>query len=240
MGLVIDWIRSSYNRYFSDILPTITARYNGVEVNTARDFDALFPLSDRDKPHYESGIVSFIDDLVKEEDEIVIVGGGWGVTAVKAAQKVGSSGNVLLYEGSTEAVQRSKETLQLNGVSNRVDVKHVVVGPLVDISGDIGEVDKISADELPECDVLELDCEGSEINILKNLEIRPRTIFVESHGMNDAPSSKVKDELEGLSYTIESVEIADLGMKDLCEEDDIYAIAAVKNSDGEVQPRGIP
>ena len=39
----------------------------------------------------------------------------------------------------------------------------------------------ILPEELPSCDVLELDCEGSEIDILRRMVITPRVIIVEIH-----------------------------------------------------------
>jgi hypothetical protein len=39
---------------------------------------------------------------------------------------------------------------------------------------------QVTPAELPECDVLELNCEGSEIGILRNMTIRPRAIAVET------------------------------------------------------------
>jgi hypothetical protein len=47
----------------------------------------------------------------------------------------------------------------------------------------------ISPAELPECDILELDGEGAESLILRNMTIRPRVIAVETHGVYGAPTS---------------------------------------------------
>jgi len=39
----------------------------------------------------------------------------------------------------------------------------------------------IPSNQLPDCDVLEMDCEGADTSILSNLNIRPRVIIVEIH-----------------------------------------------------------
>lgn len=212
------------------LLSRPTVSYNGVDVNTAQYFDSVTPWRQENRPYYESGLISGIEEYVQEGDNVVIVGGGWGVTAVKAAQNVGSSGKVTVYEGSQREVNRVQETTKINNVSDRVDVIHGIVGQKISLRGE-GEGEKathISPNQLPECDVLELDCEGAEIGILENLTIQPRVIMVESHGMYDASSSRVEELLNDLSYSVKSKEVADRGLEEVCVDDDIYSLAAVK------------
>lgn len=217
-----------YNQHIAPLLPRTTAVYNGVEVKGARYFDSLLAWRDKDKPHYESGIVSGIENHVKPGDSVVIVGGGWGVTAVKATQTVGSSGKVMVYEGSAKETNHIRDTLRANNLSDRVNIIHSVVGPMISLRGDAGATNHTSPEDLPECDVLELDCEGSEIEILENLLIRPRVILVESHGMLNAPSSKVEGLLEDMSYSIKSKEVADKGLEEFCRENDIHSLVAAR------------
>jgi hypothetical protein len=80
---------------------------------------------------------------------------------------------------------------------------------------------------LPECDVLLLDCEGSEIGILEKLTVQPRVILVESHGMYDSPSQEIEELLKRQSYSIKSKEPA-VKESEFCCDNDIYSITAVR------------
>lgn len=70
----------------------------------------------------------------------------------------------------------------LNSVRDRCTVYQVIVGQERNVyGGETAAADVVHPSELQECDVLELDCEGSEIDILKQLEIQPRAIILELH-----------------------------------------------------------
>jgi|GEM_PF-1776495 len=220
-----------YNNKIAPLLPRRSAVLNGVDTKSARMFDSMVPWRNMSphRPYFESGLISAIENHAQENDEIIIVGGGWGVTAVKAAEIAGEKGNVIVYEGSKKKVEDVRETLKLNGVENKVDVRHAIVGPHISLMGGGEEGENIQPSELPECDVLELDCEGSEIEILNNLHHHPRAIFVESHGMNGASSDEIKNILRDMSYSIEMEEVADKGIQDLCRRKDITSIAALRD-----------
>lgn len=212
-------------------LPDGKTKYNGVYVKSCLLFDPFLPWRETERPNYESGLLEGIRNHVEEGDTVVIVGGGWGVTATKAAEQVGNNGSVTVFEGSSEGVDRTRRTAKLNGVSDIVDVRHAVVGPAVDVWGGEEEASQVRPEDLPECDVLELDCEGAEIDILNNMTITPEVVLVESHGVFDAPTEEVKEVLEKKSYSVVSEEVADLDLKDACVEKDIYAITSLLNPD---------
>lgn len=226
-GLIKKSVPYIYNNYISSKIPKSNVEYNQVHIRKTRSFESIVPWKkERGRPNYESGLVGLIDKFVQSGDEVTIIGGGWGVTAVKAANKVGPSGRVHVYEGSISEVKKINKTIQINGVSDRVEVEHAVVGPKISLRGEIGNPSYISPDELPECDVIELDCEGSEMKILKELYICPRDILVESHGHKNASSSDIKSILETKSYIIQSEVVADKRVKEKCIKKDVYAIAA--------------
>ncbi|MFC6727225.1 FkbM family methyltransferase [Natronoarchaeum mannanilyticum] len=181
------------------------------------------------RPYYESGIANSLRTWVDEGDQVVIVGGGWGVTAAIAAEVVGPSGHVHVFEGSKQHTQYVKETAQLNNVKERISVTHAIVGTEVSLRGDSGEAQSLSPQELPECDILELDCEGSELEILHNMTIDPRIMIVESHGHLGTPSDRVRDTLENKEYQIVSEEVADRGLLDECINNDVSVLTGVKN-----------
>lgn len=120
--------------------------------------------------------------LTKSGDRVVIIGGGDGRTAIAAARRVGSDGSVLIFEGGDRSYLQINRLLDTEGLLSTCSVRQAVVGPLIDVyGGDCEEALSLSPADLPECDILELDCEGSEIEILRHLCIRPRVIIVEIH-----------------------------------------------------------
>jgi hypothetical protein len=218
----------AYTNYIAPVLPRTNASYNGVDVEAARYFDGVIPWRQKDRPYYESGLISGIEEYVREGDNVVIVGGGWGVTAVKAAEKVEGSGSVTVYEGSDKEINHVQQTITEYNLSDRVDITHGIVGEKINLRGEAKGAARVSPEQLPECDVLELDCEGAEIEILENMKIRPRVILVETHGLFDSPSSEVEDILDNLSYSIESKVIAEKDNEQMHKEQDVYCIAAAR------------
>jgi tRNA A58 N-methylase Trm61 len=200
-------------------------KYNGIYVRCPL-FDPILPW--RRRPNYESGIITSVNEHLKKGEKVVIVGGGNGVTAVVVAEQIGEDGNVIVYEGSADKVERCKQTARLNGVSDRIEVRHGIVGPSISVWGEEKGAPHLEPKEIPDCDVLELDCEGAETDILENIQIRPRVIIVESHGVFDAPTEEVKRFLEDLSYTVVSEDIAEISNKETCLENDIYVLTGVR------------
>lgn len=216
---------SNFYGHYVTLLPFIQSpKYNGVRIRTAH-----LPWEDVDRPLYESGLCSAIERCVRQGDDVVIIGGGRGVTAVKAAQKVGETGSVVVFEGSLKQVRKTRETVRLNDVKEIVEIHHCIVGPDKNVYG--AEEDatprQMSVGELPECDILELDCEGAEIEILEDLSQKPRGIFVESHGVYDAPSTEISVLLKEMSYEITSITVADKHKENFCKENDILVITAL-------------
>ncbi|MCQ1539525.1 FkbM family methyltransferase [Methanocalculus taiwanensis] len=131
---------------------------------------------------FEKGIITAHMQLTQSGDRVVIVGGGDGRTAIAAARRVGCEGSVFIFEGGDRSYTRIARLLDAKGLSSTCCVKHAVVGPLIDVyGGDCEGALQLSPTDLPDCDILELDCEGSEIEILRRLCIRPRVIIVEIH-----------------------------------------------------------
>lgn len=215
-----------YSRLIRQYLPRKIVQYNEQRVLAARLFDSVVPWETTYRPQYESALADGLRNHVQKGDKVVIVGGGWGVTAVIAAKQVGETGQVTVFEGATDCIQYVKETLDLNNVSDKVEVRHAIVGPEISLRGEEGEATHISPENLPDCNVLELDCEGSEIEILGNINIHPETILVESHGMYDASTEKVRELLKSRSYKIIDERLADEGIEEQCIENDIRVLVA--------------
>jgi len=124
------------------------------------------------------------------------------VTAVTAVKRTEPSGSVTVFEDAKREINRVKKTLSLNSVSDIVEVNHAIVGPEVQLKPATGDPDQISHNELPRCDILELDCEGSETDVLKSISTYLERIFVETHGICDSPTHEVRDTLKELDYGI--------------------------------------
>ena len=216
--------KQSYNHFVASLLPDAQAEYNEVRVMAAKLFDYHIPWRKKHSPDYESGLIESIVKNALPSDHIVIVGGGWGVTAVRSAKLVGNDGKITVFEGSKSQISKIESTIQLNDMPDIIELNHAVVGPNVRVYGNTDTADFVDPTALPECDILELDCEGSELDILQNLQIRPRVIIVESHGMYDSTAQDVIDGLESLGYEVKSISLAEKSNKKFCENNDIKVV----------------
>lgn len=218
--------RHVYGYWFTRLPLLDSPSHNGVAVRSAH-----LPWENSSQPYYESALVDGIESCVHQGDNVVIVGGGYGVTAVRAARRVGKEGTVIVFEGSSAQVHKTRETARLNGSDDIIEVNHRIVGPAKSVYGNDDEkkIKRVQPKDLPKCDVLELDCEGAEIEILNNLSQRPRAILVETHGVYDAPTSQVRAILEKKLYEIISQDIAEKSKEEVCVENDIHVLVAKRS-----------
>lgn len=217
-------IRFVYDSYLRPRLPKRTVTYNSVLVRAAHLGDSVLPWHTTDLPGYEDALVRGIRKYVQEGDTVVLVGGGWGVSTVAAAEQTGDTGRILTFEGSKDAVEYVEETVQLNDVSGWVSVRHAIVARAVSLRGDYGGAKTVPPMELPECDVLVLDCEGAEIDILQEMTIKPQKIIVETHGLFGADTGTVTDVLDSRGYKVSDKRLAEPRLKEVCEENDIRVL----------------
>jgi hypothetical protein len=227
-----------YRRTIRKLLPTIAeVRYAGIPISRERKFgDAalpnfLLPHLLEDIADYEQTLIDVLRSHVRIGDRVIIVGGGEGVTAVVAAKAVGETGSVICFEGNSLNVRNVKATAARNKVSNRLTVEHAVVGTAIAVYGlpDQHSTLIVPPAKLPECDILELDCEGAELMILRDMAIRPRVIAVETHGVHGAPTGTVKELLEKLDYTVEEWGLAEPWLREQCESGDIRILVGKRN-----------
>lgn len=229
-SLIIGVFNFLYNRTLRRASPRIIVKYNGVHVRTGYLIDRIFPFIGGGRPNYETGIVEGIRNHVKKGDSVIIVGGGLGVATVVAARHAGGQGDVTCLEGSMEQMKKVKETLHLNNVSTRVRPRHAIVGSDYAVWGKKGNPDRIAPDELPDCDVLVMDCEGAERDILNKTDLQPEIIIVETHGIYDSPKSVVRDLLERRGYEILSTRLAEEDLHEKHERLGVYVIVAKHHS----------
>ena len=133
----------------------------------------------KDEPGYEAALIGALNESVRPGDRVIVVGGGLGVTSVVAALRAGSSGNIQCFEGSKQQVRLVQQTAVRNRITN-ITVHHAVVAKIVGtfhvvgtfnggVASDLGPV--LPASQLPTCNVLEMDCEGAEVEILREMTI---------------------------------------------------------------------
>jgi hypothetical protein len=222
-----------YRRTVRRLLPAIAeVKYYSIPISKERKFGDtilpgfIIPILLEDIADYEQTLLGALQAQVRLGDKVTIVGGGEGVTAVVAAKAVGETGSVICFEGSGFNVRNIKTTAARNKVSKRVAVKHAVVGEAISVYGQPEDHSMlvVRPRELPECDILEMDCEGAEIIILRNMTIRPRVIAVETHGVYGAPTKAVKELLEQLGYTVQECGLAEPRFLKECEEGDIRVL----------------
>lgn len=183
-----------YNRFIRARTPRKLAYCNGFVVRGAH----LFDLTDY-KPWSKEGLVRSVRSVVREGDRVVEVGTGPGLAALHAAER---GGTVETFDGSRTMVNYAREAVLYNGpldggYSDSVTVHHAVVGDVQGVYGPGEGATFITPPEIlevtgfNECDVLVMDCEGSEIGILREMELEPRSVVVESHPSMGAPPEAV-------------------------------------------------
>jgi hypothetical protein len=177
-----------------------------------------------DVPDYELGLVSALRAHVKTGDRIVVVGVGSGVTCVIAAIAAGEAGHVDCYEGDFGGVESLRRVARINNVLARTEAHHAIVGEAIGVYGSAIATSVIHPADLPSCDILELDCEGAEICILRDMTISPRIIAVETHGFLGAPTEKVRDLLSSRGYAVEDLGWAEPRHLNECIKNDIRVL----------------
>ena len=223
-------IQFGYDNYIRPILSRRTVFYNEIPVKASHLGDSLIPWHNKDIPGYEAELIRGIRKRVQKNDSVVIVGGGWGISTVVAANQVGTAGEVITYEGAEKAVNRVLETVRLNNIQDRISVHHSIVAENISLQGSAGGAAIVHPSELPDCDVLVLDCEGAELTILEEIEIQPRVLIVETHGMYGASKDDVAELLEDIEYDIQECNIAEPRLKQKCIKNGIYVLMSTRKS----------
>jgi len=177
------------------------AIFNGVAVRGASLYSKVDIF-----PEHEAQLISAIRNYVKNGEKALVIGGGSGASTVVVAHQVGDTGSVISYEGNKNSFSRVKETINLNKVDDRVEVHHIIVEKPVYLIGEIGNPKILPAKDFPDCDALVMDCEGAELPILQNMQIKPRLIIVETHPSLNAPKEETMKLLDKLGYDIISTD----------------------------------
>jgi hypothetical protein len=218
-----------YKNFVRGLLPKGSPiLYAGIPIGYRKVGDRLLPKLYQspnvgDAPGYEQALVTALKANVKRGDNVVIVGGGLGITCVVAA-RAAETGQVKCFEGDLQGVDAVRRVARLNGVAERVTALHAIVGEAIGVYGDALATTTVHPSELPDCDFLELDCEGSEVGILRDLTVQPRVIAVETHGFLGAPTAVVRQVLEKRGYRVQDLGWAEPRYLSICVERDIRVL----------------
>ena len=113
-------------------------------------------------------------------DIILAVGLGTGSTLIPICKLLNDGGFYTVIEASSSQISKAKLNIELNKIDNsRYEIINGYAGQVHDTWGS-GNQRNININEY-QFDILELDCEGSELSIIQNLLKKPRFIIVELH-----------------------------------------------------------
>jgi hypothetical protein len=185
-----------------DNIPRFEELQSALRHDAKKRFDDILNVDYSWPQNHKETNCDIIEDIVNDGDFVVVIGGGYGISSVVAATEVGPTGEVLIYEGAEEVIKELSDTLSINGVNKQTSINHAVVGKAEDLKSPPGDAVTIQPDDIPPCDVLEMDCEGAEIDIIPELSDEINTIIVETHPLKGAPTSEVKKILEERGWQI--------------------------------------
>lgn len=202
-GLLVELIAYIYRHYIRKFTPTtgyveyaMALTHGAIIIDSEQKvFDKYFPSFYSVNPKRELGLRLAHIALTRMGDHVVIIGGGEGLSAITAAQQIGKDGSLTIYDGLEDAgnvfgTTKIKRNLELNMISSKWKILHGFVTTRKSdlVNKKTYDFDKeivspktpiIHPKELPECDVLETDCNGAELLILQNMKIRPRVLIIE-------------------------------------------------------------
>ena len=119
--------------------------------------------------------------VTKSSDKVLAIGLGQGTTLIAVVKMLDSSGFYRCIESSKTQIKIASENINLNDIDkSKYEIVNGYAGK--EIFGSYGKPTENSID-INEFDfnVLELDCEGSELSILSSLKKTPNHIIVELH-----------------------------------------------------------
>jgi hypothetical protein len=205
-------------------IPRIMFRYKSISTNkqlaylwfylptrpaTILNFLRIIFFGDPNIYRDELGILLSHDDIYKENDIILAIGIGSGISLIHNCKKERGPESFIGIDGSKDQIEIAKDNARLNGVDlSKFKLIEGYVGNPTNIYGSENQkTTKLIEINHMDFDILELDCEGSEVEILKDLTARPRHIIVEMHpNLRDLDfNSLVSHVCNTLGYSIASI-----------------------------------
>ena len=206
----------------------------------------------KDNPH-EAGEVKFLESIAKEGMHAIDIGANIGITTIAIAKRIRRRGRLYGFEPVPEYSNILKENISSNGLEN-VKVYELAVTDQIGIapfyqkelsSGLVFEhgainfevptttiVRFLTAEKIGKIDLTNMDCEGSELLVLRvaeeTLSKNKVKIFCEIHHdfLKQLGQSiyDIVQYLQGLEFQVQSVSLNDLKVEDNFENCEyIYA-----------------
>lgn len=163
-------IISAAYRAIRPALPWRTVTIDG------QTFSRRFKLIDIDPQQYESATRRFMRRYLDEHDHLLVCGGGTGVTALTAAQRVQ---HVTAVEADRAVIDKLLEHISINDVQN-VSVYQGWVGQPTDADKPI-DVDAVHLNRFERVTAAEVDLEGNGVQVIDMLPDSVQTVFYETH-----------------------------------------------------------
>jgi FkbM family methyltransferase len=194
----------------------------------------------KDNPH-EAGEVKFLESIAKEGIHVIDIGANIGITTVAIAKRIRRRGMLYSFEPVPEYFKILKDNVSSNGLEN-VKVCELAVTDQVgriyfyqkELSSGIvfdegakrfevstTTIDRfLSEEKIERIDLIHMDCEGSELLVLKGaketLQKNKVKIFCEIHHDFLKQLGQSVEELvqylQGLEFQVQSVSLDDLKM----------------------------
>jgi len=139
-------------------------------------FTRRFKLIDIDPQDYESATRRFMRRYLDEHDHLLVCGGGTGVTALTAAQRIQ---HVTAVEADPEVIDQMLEHIRINDVEN-MSVYHGWVGHPTDADKPI-DVDAVHLDRFKGVTAAEIDLESNGLKVIDMVPETVKTVFYETH-----------------------------------------------------------
>jgi len=143
-----------------------------VEIEGFR-FDRRFKVVDTCHETYESATRRFMREYLAPDDELLVVGGGTGITSITASPHIA---RVTAIEADAPTRERFIHHLDRNGVAC-VDVHLGWVGD----ANDPNRPSDVDVFELEGHTAMEIDVEGNGLPIVPRIPDTVETVFFESH-----------------------------------------------------------
>jgi hypothetical protein len=185
-------IKPLYNTLLRPHLPETYLSANGIAVPGGRFFDRTTDIDY--KPVARRALTAHLD----AGDHVVEIATGHGIFGLVCHRE---GATVDTYEADAETLDRARELHQLVGADDSITHHHALVGAA---GHGLGETDApaLAVSDLPDRDVLLLDCEGAEKAILSESDHRADRVLVESHPNQGAPATALQSILEDSGYQV--------------------------------------
>lgn len=192
--VIVDILGYVYKILLRRFLPYKSVKIDGFEIDyLAKLLDPGFHYRD-----YESVTVDAIEELIRPESRVLIVGAGVGRTALHVAR---TASEVAIVDASKIMLERARVNLEKNGFES-YSLVHGRVGSGDNVFEAATKAPEIQLNGLGHFDLAEVDIEGDEVVAIEQLE-NVNCIIAESHPQYGTTKAEIIDALTERGYECE-------------------------------------